>query len=68
VGRLLGGVVVIESVFAWPGLGRLLLDAIGNRDYLVVQGGLLVFVLMFLLINLVTDLTYGLLDPRVRPG
>lgn len=65
-GRLLGGAVVIESVFAWPGVGRLLLDAIGNRDYLVIQGGLLFFVLLFLVINLLTDLTYGVLDPRVR--
>jgi ABC-type dipeptide/oligopeptide/nickel transport system permease component len=65
-GRLLGGAVVIESVFAWPGVGRLLLDALGNRDYLVIQGGLLFFVLLFLLINLVTDLAYGILDPRVR--
>jgi len=65
-GRLLGGVVIIESVFAWPGIGRLLLDAIGNRDYLVIQGGLLFFVLLFMIINLVTDLMYALLDPRVR--
>lgn len=65
-GRLLGGAVIIESVFTWPGVGRLLLDAIGTRDYAVVQGGLLVLVTMFVIINLLTDLSYGLLDPRVR--
>jgi len=67
-GRLLGGVVVIESVFAWPGIGRLLLDALNNRDYVVLQGGLLLFVLLFLLINLLTDVAYGVLDPRMRAG
>ncbi len=65
-GRLLGGAVIIESVFAWPGVGRLLLKAIGERDYAVVQGGLLILVMTFVLINLLTDLSYGLLDPRVR--
>ncbi len=67
-GRLLGGAVIIESVFAWPGVGRLMLKAIGDRDYSVVQGGLLLLVMMFVLINLLTDLSYGLLDPRVRLG
>ena len=65
-GRLLGGAVIIESVFAWPGVGLLLLNAVNNRDYLVVQGGLLLFVLLFMLINLLTDLTYRAIDPRVR--
>lgn len=67
-GRLLGGAVIIESVFTWPGIGRLMLDAIGRRDYAVIQGGLLLLVTMFVLINLITDLTYGFLDPRVRQG
>lgn len=65
-GRLLGGAVIIESVFAWPGVGRLMLKAIGDRDYTVVQGGLLFLVMTFVLINLLTDLSYGLLDPRIR--
>jgi peptide/nickel transport system permease protein len=65
-GRLLGGAVIIESVFAWPGVGRLMLQAIGDRDYTVVQGGLLLLVTTFVLINLLTDLSYGLLDPRIR--
>ena len=67
-GYLLGGAVVVESVFAWPGLGRLILESIGNRDYTTVQGTLLVFVAMFVLVNLLTDLAYGWADPRVRVG
>jgi len=65
-GYLLGGAVVVESVFAWPGLGRLIVESIGNRDYTAVQGTLLVFVAMFMLINLLTDLAYGWADPRIR--
>jgi peptide/nickel transport system permease protein len=67
-GRLLGGAVITESVFAWPGVGRLTLDAIGNRDYQVVQAALLVLVLMYILVNLITDLLYGIIDPRIRVG
>ncbi|MCY4061293.1 MAG: ABC transporter permease [Chloroflexi bacterium] len=66
VGRLLGGAVVIEVVFAWPGLGRLLLDGVNNRDYPVVQATLLFVVLVFVLVNLVTDFLYVYLDPRVQ--
>jgi peptide/nickel transport system permease protein len=65
-GNAAGGVIVIETVFAWPGLGRLLVQSIGARDYPVVQGALLVLVLIFLLINLLVDLLYGALDPRIR--
>jgi peptide/nickel transport system permease protein len=65
-GRLLGGAIVVESVFAWPGLGRLILQGIGNRDYAIVQGALLLLVVTFVVVNLVTDLLYGLLDPRIR--
>lgn len=65
-GRLLGGAVIIETVFGWPGVGRLLLKAIADRDYMVIQGGLLFLVATFILINLVTDLSYGALDPRIR--
>ncbi|MDE3077472.1 MAG: ABC transporter permease [Chloroflexota bacterium] len=67
-GFLLGGTVIIESVFSWPGLGTLMLDAIGNRDYAVVQAGLLYLAVVFILINLATDLLYGVLDPRIRLG
>lgn len=65
-GNAAGGVIVIETVFAWPGLGRLLVQSIGSRDFAVVQGVLLVLVLIFLLINLAVDLLYGVLDPRIR--
>jgi len=65
-GRLLGGAVIVESVFGWPGLGRLLLEGIGTRDYAVVQAGLLLLVLVFVAVNLLTDLAYGYLDPRIR--
>jgi peptide/nickel transport system permease protein len=67
-GYLLGGAVVVESVFAWPGLGRLIVEAIGNRDYTTVQGALLVFVSAFFLVNLATDVAYAWIDPRIRLG
>ena len=68
LGQLLGGAVIVESVFAWPGIGRLLLDAIGNRDYPLVQAAILFITAGFLTINLAVDLSYGLLDPRIRLG
>lgn len=67
-GYLLGGTVVIEEVFALPGLGRLALAAIGQRDYPVVQGVVLMIALLFVLVNLAVDVTYALVDPRVRYG
>jgi peptide/nickel transport system permease protein len=65
-GRLLGGAVIVESVFAWPGVGRMILQAVINRDYLLVQGALLLLVVAFIVINLFVDLLYGVLDPRIR--
>ena len=65
-GFLLGGVVVIETVFAWPGLGRLVVQAIFNRDFPVVQAAVLVLACIFVLVNLVVDLLYGWLDPQIR--
>lgn len=65
-GRLLGGAVIVESVFAWPGIGRMVLQAVLNRDYLLVQGTLLLLVVAFIFINLIVDLLYGVLDPRIR--
>jgi peptide/nickel transport system permease protein len=62
---LLGGVIVVETIFAWPGLGRLALDAAQNRDYPVLQGAILLFALTFLVVNLVVDVVYALLDPRI---
>ncbi|MFP4199959.1 MAG: ABC transporter permease [Clostridia bacterium] len=66
VGRLLSGAVLTETVFAWPGLGRLLVDSILTRDLPTVQGCLIVIAVTFVGINLITDLMYAYLDPRVR--
>lgn len=66
VGRLLGEAVIVETIFALPGMGRLLIDAIYARDFLVVQGCVLVITLGYVTINSVVDLLYALLDPRIR--
>jgi peptide/nickel transport system permease protein len=63
---LLGGVIIVEIIFAWPGLGRLALDAVTRRDYPMVQGAVLVVALTFALINMGVDLLYAYLDPRVQ--
>jgi ABC-type dipeptide/oligopeptide/nickel transport system permease component len=65
-GTLLGGAVVTETIFAWPGVGRLAVQSIFVRDYPVVQAGVLVLALSFVGINLLVDLLYGALDPRIR--
>ncbi len=62
----LTGTVVTETVFAWPGLGRLLFDSIAARDYPVIQGIFIVVTVLVLAANWVTDLLYGVLDPRIR--
>jgi len=67
-GYLLGGAVIVEQVFALPGLGRLVLDAISQRDYALVQGTVLFIALNFLVVNLIVDLLYVALDPRIRLG
>lgn len=66
VGSLLGGAVLTETIFSWPGIGKWLIDAIGRRDYPVVQAGILVSALLFIAVNLCVDLLYGVLDPRQR--
>lgn len=66
LGQFLGGAVVIEVVFEWPGVGRLIIAGIGNRDYPVVMGTLLSIVAVFVIINFLVDLCYALLDPRIR--
>jgi peptide/nickel transport system permease protein len=66
LGFLLGGVVVVELIFAWPGLGRLALIAVKDRDFTVLQGAVLYIAFMFLAINLIVDIIYARLDPRVR--
>lgn len=65
-GVLLGGAIVIENLFALPGVGRLIVDAISNRNYVVVQGGVLVVASLFIIVNLFTDLLQGMIDPRVH--
>lgn len=65
-GALLGGAVVTETVFGWPGIGQLAVNALANRDYPVVQGVVLVSALIFVVINLLVDLLYSVLDPRIR--
>lgn len=65
-GFLLGGSIVVERVFNWPGMGRLLLDAVDMRDYPVIQAEVLLFSLQFILVNLVVDLLYGIINPTIR--
>jgi peptide/nickel transport system permease protein/oligopeptide transport system permease protein len=67
-GSLLGGAVITESVFGWPGMGRLIVDSIAARDYALIQGALLVFATSFALVNLAVDVLYTVVDPRIRLG
>jgi len=64
-GQLMGGAVLTETVFSWPGLGRLMVKAIFARDYVLLQGAVLLFALAFVVVNLLVDLSYGALDPRI---
>jgi len=66
IGDLLSGAIIVESIFAWPGVGRLTIQAIGWRDYSILQASVMFIVLAFLVVNLLTDLTYGLINPRIR--
>lgn len=66
LGNLLGGTVIVETVFGWPGIGRLLVDAIFHRDYPLIQAAILFITAGFILINLLVDLSYVYLDPRIR--
>jgi len=63
---LLGGSVIVEQVFAWPGMGRLMLNAVLQRDLTLVQAGVLVFALIVMVTNLIVDLLYALINPRIR--
>ena len=67
-GALLTGSIVTEIIFSWPGIGRLMIEAIGARDYPLAQGCVLVFALTYVVVNLLTDVAYSLIDPRVRLG
>ena len=64
--HFLGGSVIVETIFAWPGVGRTIVEALSNRDYTVVQAGTFMMSLIFVSVNLLVDLSYGVLDPRVR--
>ncbi len=66
IGGLLAGSIITETIFAWPGIGRLVIQAINARDYPLVQGCVLVIALGYVLVNFLTDLLYGLIDPRIR--
>jgi peptide/nickel transport system permease protein len=66
LGSLLGGAILTEQVFSWPGIGRLAVEAINNRDFPLVQGTVLFFAVVFVIVNLLVDLSYSVLDPRVR--
>jgi ABC-type dipeptide/oligopeptide/nickel transport system permease component len=65
-GAVLTGAVITETIFAWPGIGRLLIQSIGFRDYPLVQGCILLIAFTYVAMNLLTDLLYGVLDPRIR--
>ena len=66
VGLLLSGAVLTETVFAWPGMGQWLVQAIEDRNYPVLQGGILFLALVFVLVNLIVDISYGFINPRIR--
>jgi peptide/nickel transport system permease protein len=65
-GALLAGAILTETIFAWPGMGRWIVNAIVSRNFPVVQAGVLVFALIFVLVNLLVDISYGWLDPRIH--
>src|SRR5205085_6879742 len=65
-GAVLTGAVITETVFAWPGVGRLLIQSIGFRDYPLVQGCIMLIAVTYVAVNLLTDVLYGVLDPRIR--
>lgn len=68
LGFLLAGAVVVEAIFNWPGIGKLILDSLASRDFPMIQGGVLVAAVVFVVLNLVVDQVYGVLDPRIRMG
>ena len=65
-GALLAGAIVTETIFSWPGIGRLTVSAISNRDYALVQGCILAIGLTYVLVNLITDMLYMVVNPRIR--
>jgi len=67
-GASIGGDVVVETVFSWPGLGRMLVDAVGSSDYPLAQGAFMLIAVVLVVMNFLADIAYGLLDPRVAHG
>jgi ABC-type dipeptide/oligopeptide/nickel transport system permease component len=65
-GTLLAGAIITETIFSWPGIGRLTVQAINSRDYPLVQGCILMIACTYVLVNILTDLAYGFLDPRIK--
>eukprot|EP01035_Chromulina_nebulosa_P053154 gene53154-biopygen37700 len=65
VGVLLTGAILTETIFSWPGIGKWMVDAVFKRDYAVVQGGLLMIAAIIMLVNLIVDVLYGYLNPRI---
>ncbi len=66
VGVMMGGAILTETIFSWPGVGKWMIDAISRRDYPVVQAGLLLIALIVMGVNLIVDVLYGLINPRIR--
>ena len=68
VGVLFAGAILTETIFAWPGIGKWLIESVARRDYPVLQGGVLLVAAVVMIVNLLVDLTYGVLNPRIRHG
>ncbi|MFB3897504.1 MAG: ABC transporter permease subunit [bacterium] len=68
LGAMVGGTIITETVFSWPGVGREIYLAIGQRDWPIVMGGTIIIVFMVMIINLLVDISYAFLDPRIRYG
>ena len=66
VGTLLAGAILTETIFSWPGIGKWMIDSISKRDYVVVQGGLLLIALIVMAVNLIVDVLYAVINPRIR--
>ena len=66
VGVLLAGAILTETIFSWPGIGKWMVDSVFKRDYQVVQGGLMLIAAMIMIVNLIVDVLYGLINPRIR--
>jgi ABC-type dipeptide/oligopeptide/nickel transport system permease component len=66
IGLAISGAIVIETVFAWPGMGRLIIGAVSNRDYPVIQMAVLLIAVSVVVVNFLVDILYGVLDPRIR--